>query len=51
MNADGSGVRRAMDRHTARDDFASWHPDGKRLVLVSDRGGRSELYLVEVAEA
>jgi TolB protein len=47
MKADGSEVRR-VTKNPERDDYAAWHPDGKRLVIVAERGGKSDLYLVEV---
>ena len=31
-----------------RDDYATWHPDGKRLAVVSERSGKFDLYLVDV---
>ena len=31
--------------HPARDDHPAWHPDGRRLLFVSDRDGGSDLYL------
>jgi TolB protein len=45
MDADGSNVRNATS-HPARDDHAAWHPDGQRLLFVSDRDGGSDLYLI-----
>ena len=44
MNADGSNPRNATS-HPARDDHATWHPDGRRLLFVSDRDGGSDLDL------
>jgi Tol biopolymer transport system component len=46
MNADGSEPRRVTDS-PERDDYAEWHPDGKRLVIVSERDGKHDLYLVD----
>ena len=45
MNADGSNPRNATS-HRARDDHPAWHPDGRRMLFVSDRDGGSDLYLV-----
>ena len=47
MNADGSHPRNVTS-HPARDDHCTWHPDGRRLLFVSDRDGGSDLYLGEV---
>jgi Tol biopolymer transport system component len=47
MNADGSAPRRLRD-HAGRDDYAAWHPDGQRLLVVSELAGKSDLYLVEL---
>jgi Tol biopolymer transport system component len=47
MSADGSGPRRVRD-HAGRDDYAAWHPDGNHLLVVSEEGGKSDLYLLEV---
>ena len=47
MKADGSDVRR-VTTNQERDDYAAWHPDGKRLAFVSERSGKFDLYLVEL---
>jgi Tol biopolymer transport system component len=47
MNADGSGLKRVTS-NPERDDYAAWHPDGKRLVIVSERKGKHDLYLIDV---
>jgi len=49
MNRDGSGLRR-LTNHPERDDYAAWHPDGRRLVTVSERDGRFDLYLLDMVE-
>jgi Tol biopolymer transport system component len=49
MRADGTQVRR-LTRHPERDDYAAWHPDGRHLVVVSERAGKFDLYQVEVPE-
>ena len=46
--ADGSGLRR-ITNHPERDDFAQWHPDGRRLLTISERAGQFDLYLWDVA--
>ena len=48
MDIDGGNVRR-ITNHEERDDYATWHPDG-RLLIVSEREGRFDLYLHEVAD-
>jgi Tol biopolymer transport system component len=45
MRADGSRVR-CVETKSEGDDYPSWHPDGKRLVVVSEVGGKHDLYLV-----
>ena len=47
MNADGSALQRVIES-ADRDDYAEWHPDGQRLVLVSEREGKHDLYLLSV---
>ncbi len=37
-----------LTQHPERDDFAVWHPDGRRVLAVSERRGRFDLYLFEV---
>ena len=46
MNLDGSEVRQVTDEE--RDDYPTWHPDGKRLAIVSERKGKFDLYMVKV---
>jgi len=46
MSANGLDVRR-VETPGERDDYPAWHPDGRRLVVVSERGGRHDLYLVD----
>ena len=47
MDLSGKNVRRVTD-NPERDDYPSWHPDGKRLVIVSERQGEHDLYVVDV---
>jgi len=47
LTTDGSRLQR-ITNHPERDDFPAWHPDGKRLVIISERAGRHDLYLVDV---
>ena len=49
MAADGTAPRR-LTRHPERDDYPAWHPDGRRLVIVSERDGRHDLYLIQVSD-
>ena len=56
MNADGSGLRQ-ITKDTANDRHPSWHPDGKRIVFMSDRDadtpwpiGDMDLYVVNAAD-
>ena len=43
----GSEVRQVTDSEE-RDDYQTWHPDGKRLAIVSERKGKFDLYMVKV---
>ena len=47
MNIDGTEVKQVTDSEE-RDDYPTWHPDGKRLAIVSERKGKFDLYVVEV---
>ena len=46
VRSDGTNLQRLTD-HPERDDFPAWHPDGKRLLIVSEREGDSDLYIIE----
>ena len=48
MRTDGTGIRR-LTNHPERDDYPAWHPDGERLIVVSERDGQHDLYLLHVA--
>ena len=50
MRADGSRRAAGRDR-LGGDDYPRWHPDGKRLVVVSECSGRHDLYLVNAPVA
>ena len=47
MNIDGRGVVRVTNNEE-RDDYPNWHPGGQKLVYVSERDGRMDLFLVDV---
>ena len=47
MNADGT-AQQPLPCHGERDDYPAWHPDGRRLVVVSQNGGQTDLYLIPV---
>ena len=34
--------------HPERDDYATWHPNGKQLLMVSERSGNHDLYLMDL---
>jgi len=44
MNAGGSDLQRVTNP-PERDDYATWHPNGKQLLMVSERSGNHDLYL------
>ena len=51
MNADGSeqtNVTRAPD---STEGLADWSPDGKRLVLYSDRPGNKDVFVLDLASS
>ena len=45
MKLDGSGLVRLTD-NVEQDDFPVWDPDGKSLIVVSERDGQSDLYRI-----
>ncbi|MFP6574128.1 MAG: hypothetical protein VB912_03180, partial [Pirellulaceae bacterium] len=47
MNVDGQRLQR-VTKHPERDDYATWHPNGIQLAIVSEREGSHDLYLVAV---
>jgi TolB protein len=48
INADGSGARQLTNEGS--NEWPHWSPDGRYLVFSSNRGGRSKLYLLIVAD-
>ena len=49
MNANGSRLRKVTN-HPEKDDFPVWHPDGKKILSVSERQGKFDLYLHDVPD-
>lgn len=47
MNLSGGEVRR-LTTEASYEASPSWSPDGNRIAFVSDRGGRSSLYVMEL---
>ena len=47
MDANGSNLVRLTD-NPSEDLFATWSPDGSQVVFASDRGGRFDLYGMEL---
>jgi TolB protein len=45
MNADGTNLLN-LTNHLAKDEMATWSPDGQKIAFVSDRDGNQELYLM-----
>lgn len=48
MNADGTDLQRLTDDH-ASDGYPSWSPDGKSIAFDSNRNGRGQVYVIELA--
>jgi TolB protein len=48
MNADGSNQRN-VTRSPHTEGLADWSPDGKRLVLYSDRPGNKDIFVLDLA--
>jgi Tol biopolymer transport system component len=47
MNSDGSGPTRLGDGQSGFLSAPSWSPDGTKVALVSDRDGRSDIWVVD----
>ena len=48
IREDGTGLRNVTN-HPGRDTSVSWSPDGKRLAFVSDRAGKADIHVLELA--
>src|SRR5262249_38137627 len=40
--------QRRLTNNPGKDDYPVWHPDGKRILFVSERKGKYDLYLLDV---
>jgi TolB protein len=49
MNPDGSGQVQ-ITRDAANHDTPAWSPDGRKIAYVSDRGGHSAIYVLNVGD-
>jgi Tol biopolymer transport system component len=47
VNLDGTDLVRLTD-HAERDDYPTWHPDGKSIAFVGERNGKFDLYSITV---
>ena len=50
MNADGSHQKQ-ITTNPGKDDFACWHPDGKRIFYVSEVKGKVDIYSTSVEDS
>jgi Tol biopolymer transport system component len=48
MNADGSNQRNVSNAPDSTEGLADWSPDGKRLVLYSNRPGHKDIFIVDL---
>jgi Tol biopolymer transport system component len=46
MDADGSNQTN-LTSNAARDEYASWSPNGSRIAFQSDRDGNLEIYVMD----
>jgi len=49
MNADGSQPRNVTNAPDSIEGLADWSPDGKRLVLYSDRSGNKDIFVLDLS--
>jgi pimeloyl-ACP methyl ester carboxylesterase len=49
MNEDGTDVRR-LTTHRSRDAWPTWSPDGKQIAFMSERNGRWNVFVMDVAQ-
>jgi TolB protein len=49
MNPDGSGQVQ-ITQDAANHDTPAWSPDGRKIAYVSDRGGHSAIYVMDVGD-
>jgi TolB protein len=45
MNADGTNLKRLTENST-QDHYASWSPDGEKIIFISDRSGTDEIFIM-----
>ena len=49
MNADGSNQKQ-LTKNPGKDDFACFHPDGKRVLYVAEVKGKRDIYSISLED-
>ncbi|MEZ4662428.1 MAG: hypothetical protein R2911_33165 [Caldilineaceae bacterium] len=47
MDSNGGNMRR-LTNNAANDDSPTWSPDSQQIAFTSDRGGNSDIFIINV---